>query len=297
MRQIRRLLGIFVMVAGVIGLALSLTGLIGVWVVRPTLQRTVSDTMSTLSGSLDTSLEVMTLTGQALEATSGSVEALSGMLAATANTVEETQPVITQAEDLMGLTLPDMFDSAVNSLEAASQAATSLESTVRALDTFRAGISANPLLRSFIPADIQPYEPEESLARSLGRLARGLEDMPPLFEDMSSSLNTAGENLGLVRADLETMSTNIEEISSSLSGYLEMIDRSGQQLSQLQSQMAAAEASLPRTLTLVAVVLTLFFAWMLAAQIVILSQGWELYRRATDEQPEPAAPVAPAPAG
>ena len=250
--------------------------------------------MSTLSGSLDTSLEVMTLTGQALEATSGSVEALSGMLAATANTVEETQPVITQAEDLMGLTLPDMFDSAVNSLEAASQAATSLESTVRALDTFRAGISANPLLRSFIPADIQPYEPEESLARSLGRLA-GLEDT--LFEDMSSSLNTAGENLGLVRADLETMSTNIEEISSSLSGYLEMIDRSGQQLSQLQSQMAAAEASLPRTLTLVAVVLTLFFAWMLAAQIVILSQGWELYRRATDEQPEPAAPVAPAPAG
>jgi hypothetical protein len=53
----------------------------------------------------------------------------------------------------------------------------------------------------------------------------------------------------------------------------------------------------------VALVLSLFFLWLLAAQVVILSQGWELYQgtagRMEGAAPEPvvAEPESAAPAG
>jgi hypothetical protein len=43
----------------------------------------------------------------------------------------------------------------------------------------------------------------------------------------------------------------------------------------------------------VAIVLSLFFAWLLAAQVVILSQGWELYQ-GTAGRMEGGAEMAPA---
>ena len=92
MKVLRSFLGIFVMIAGVLGLVLSLAGLVSVWVVKPAVVANTSSTIDTLNSSIGTSQDVMEITAQALGATVDSVDALSEMLFTTALTVEDTQP-------------------------------------------------------------------------------------------------------------------------------------------------------------------------------------------------------------
>jgi hypothetical protein len=77
MKIIRRILGVSVMLAGILGLVLSLAGLVMVWVAKPTIAEYASSTIDTLSGSVGTSQEVVDVTERALGATIDSVDALS----------------------------------------------------------------------------------------------------------------------------------------------------------------------------------------------------------------------------
>ncbi len=112
MSILRRILGIFVMIAGIIGLLLSVAGLVGIWVAKPALTESINATLQTLSVSVDTSQKALVITNQALGATVSSVDALSKMLSTTAATVEDTQPVITQVNTVMGKTLPATLNAA-----------------------------------------------------------------------------------------------------------------------------------------------------------------------------------------
>ena len=123
----------------------------------------------------------MQITGEALGATVESVNALSIMLSSTATSVEDTQPIIQQIGDFMGEKLPSTLESAATSLLTAQQGAEVLDNTLKSLEAFRFLLSSAPLISSFVQPPAQPYNPETSLAESLGDLAASLEDLPTMF--------------------------------------------------------------------------------------------------------------------
>jgi peptidoglycan hydrolase CwlO-like protein len=295
MSAIRRLLGIFVMFAGILGLVLSLAGLVGIWVIKPTLAAYADTTIATLNTSIATSQQVMKITGEALGATVDSVDALSEMLGTTAKSVEDTQPVFDQVNTIMGETLPATLGSATESLKTAQQAASVLDSAIKSLDTFRFVLSAVPLVGSFVEQPTQPYNPEVPLADSLGSLAKDLEGLPATFSDMAVNLDKADDNLALIQSNLNTMSGSVALISKSLGEYQAMIAQSQSSMENLSAMLTNIQNNLDSILNTAAVVITLFFVWLLTAQIVIFSQGLELYRgtagrmESTPEEPQPAA--------
>ncbi len=170
------------MIAGILGLLLSVAGLVGLWIARPTVTAMADSTIATLTSSIDVSQDTLVITNNALGATADSVDALSEMLGTTATTVEDTQPVVSQVSDLMGETIPAVLESATDSLKAAEAAAESLEGAIQSLDTFRGVLGTMPLISSFVPASQQSYNPEKPLAESLGELRTSIEDMPTTFE-------------------------------------------------------------------------------------------------------------------
>ncbi len=277
MGVLRRLLGLFVMIAGIIGLLLSLAGLAGLWMVRPTLTASMNATIATLTSSVDVSQETLVTTQGALGATVTSLEALSQMLGTTADTVEDTQPVITQLNDLMGETLPTTLEAARDSLDAAGVAAQSLESAIQSFDTFRTVMGTAPLLSAFVSPPEQTYNPEKPLADSLLELAESLEEMPATFEDISVNVASASENLDLIQSNLDTMSQSVSLISTSLSNYQATIDDSRSSMDNLKSMLSGLQGNLGTILNAATLVIGLFLLWLLAAQVVIFSQGWELY--------------------
>jgi hypothetical protein len=74
------------------------------------------------------------------------------------------------------------------------------------------------------------------------------------------------------------MSTSVGRISKSLGEYQSMISQSKSSMESLVSMLTNLQNNLPNILNGVATVLTLFFLWLLATQVVILTQGWELYQ-------------------
>lgn len=278
MKFLRRFLGVLVMIAGILGLVLSLTGMVGLWMAKPTVVTTVGTTVDTLLISVNTSGEVMVTTKQALGATIESVDALSTMLAATAASVEDTQPVLTQVNVLMGVNLPSTLESATESLKSAQQSAIVLDSAVKSLENFQAVLSAMPLVSAFVVQPTQTYNPEKPLAESLGEVATNLEGLPSMFTAMATDMEKADDNLDTIKTSLTTMSGSVGMISASLSDYEAMLNQSQTSMTNLETILTSVKNNLPKTVDSVALVLSLFLFWLLAIQVVVLTQGWELYQ-------------------
>ncbi len=278
----RRILGLLVMLAGLLGLVLSLAGLVMVWVAKPTIASYANTTIDTLNASVTTSQNVMETTRQALGATVESVDALSTMLSTTADALEDTKPVLDGFDTIMATTLPSTLKATTDSLYGAQEAARVLEDAIRSLETFRALLSTTPLLGDLMPQTGEAYSPEKPLADSLGELASSLEGLPDTFIGMSKSLSTTDEKLASIQGNLITMSDSVKLISSSLSEYERMVAQSKSSMDNVRTILKTVQDNLIAILDWGAIVLTLFFIWLLAAQVVILSQGWELYQGTAD---------------
>jgi len=293
MKILRRILGILVMIAGILGLVLSLAGLVGVWVFKPDVASAIESTITTLNSSVATSQQALEITSQALGATVDSIDALSVMLGATAASVADTQPVLDQVNTFMGEKMPATMESAIGSLEAAQQGAMVLDSAIKSLDSFRSVMSGVPLLSAFVDAPAESYDPDVPLAESLGDLSSSLESLPDMFIEMSTNMAKADDNLVTIEDSLTTMSDSVGLISKSLGGYQDMVENSKSSMDNLGLMLLNIQNNLTAILDGVAIALSLFFAWLLAAQVVILSQGWELYqgtagRMEGQSEPQPA---------
>lgn len=278
MKVIRRVLGIFVMIAGLIGLLISLTGLVGLFWVRPRVVTSVNTTIATLTSSIETSQKVMIITSDALGASVKSVDALSATLHSTSVSVKDTQPVLAQMNTVMGKQLPATLTAATDSLKASQEAAKSLESTIQSLDTFRSVMSTTPFLSAFVPASQEKYDPEKPLADSLGEVAVSLEDMPDTLSDMAANMDKADDNLDEIETNLTTMSESVASISKSLKEYQQMVGQSQESMESLKSILTGVQTNLNPILNGVTIGLALLLIWLLTAQIVIFSQGWELFQ-------------------
>lgn len=281
MKFLRRILGILVMIAGLLGLLIALAGLVGLWMFKPTVVENVTTTVDTLEGSISTSQEVMTVTKGALGATVNSLDALSVMLASTAASVEDTEPMLVNVNILMGESIPSILESATDSLLTAQQAAVVLDSTIQSLEAFQFLLSGVPLLSGFVGEAEQPqpvYNPEVSMAESLGEIAATLEDLPPMLEGMAADMDKADDNLETIRSSLVIMSDNVILISGSLEEYEVMISQSQTSMDNLRPILTGLQKNLTPIVDGVAIGLTLFLLWLLAIQIVVFSQGWELYQ-------------------
>lgn len=298
MNFLRRILGILVMVAGVLGLVLSLAGLVVVWVYKPAIADSADNTITMLSSSVSTFKDTMQITGEALGATVDSVNALSNMLSTTATSVEDTKPVLDQINTFLGDVLPATVESATDSIKTASQAAEVLDGAIKSLDTFRFVLSGVPLVGSMVEQPESAYDPEVPLADSLGQLASELEGLPELFVGISDDMDKADDNLVTIQDNLTTMSDSVSLISESLSEYEIMITQSESSMDNLMSILINVQDNLTNILNGVAIVMSLFFLWLLAAQVVIFSQGWELYQGTADriegEEEEPQVTEVPA---
>ena len=282
MKIIRRILGVLVMIAGILGLTLSLVGGVMVWVSKPTVAEYAENTLDTLNQSISTSQNVMVITNDALGATIDSADALSEMLGTTAASVEDIQPVLNEFNDIMAGALPATLQNTSESLYTASQAAQVLESTIQSLNAFRTVLGDAPLIGNFVEKPKEEYNPEKPLAETLEEMASNLEGLPETFIVMSEDMSTTDENLSSIQNNLDTMSNSVSLISTSLGEYQTMITQSQSSMDNLKSMVTNVQTNLDSILNWVAIFLSLFFLWLLAAQVVIFSQGWELYQGTVD---------------
>lgn len=190
--------------------------------------------------------------------------------------------MLDELNTFLGKKLPETMESATSSIRTAEQGAEVLDSAIRSFDAFRTVLSGAPLIGGFVEQPEQPYDPEKPLADSLGELASNLEDLPDMFTQMATDLDKADDNLDTIQASLNTMSESVSLIAGSLGEYETMVSQSQSSMDNLLGMLNNFQSNLTVILNVAASLLSLFFLWLLAAQVVIFSQGWELYQGTAD---------------
>jgi chromosome segregation ATPase len=226
-KRTNQFLAIVIIITGILGLILGLTGTIGVWVARPYAYQGLDDGLTTAQSTIETSLEIMQVTSQALGSTVKSLRALEDMIEATSATVAKTKPIVEKINDVIGGTLPATLEAARKSMEFAQRGAWVIDNTIESLENFREKVRRVPFVGDVLgPVEEKPTTQDgQPLHESLGEVVKNLETMPESLGVVSGNLDQADDELWAIEESLNEMATNVNEITTSLERYQEMVDR------------------------------------------------------------------------
>jgi hypothetical protein len=260
--------GLALIMAGILGLALSIGGLI----VLPRLERQV-DTVAlqqlevldrALAATLDGLITAKTSLAQAAEA----VDTLEGIMADVGDAINDTAPVIQVTAELLNEQLP-------STIEATQEALTSVATSAKLVDDMLGMISAIPLLGA------DRYSPDVPLSQGFQDVSDGLDGVPELFLTAGEGLSGGIGNLQDVEQGFAAMGKTIGETTTSLDSAQTVLEDYEQVVGDLQGTLSYVEESLPEWLRVIRWSLTLVLIWLGVAQLGLITQGWELLRRSS----------------
>lgn len=261
----QRVVGILLIVAAIIGLVFSITGLAGIWRARPGITTSLMDTVDLVSTSLDSTAQGLALTQQSMKTLTGSVSSVKTTLTTSIKTFETTKPMLSQLTALLDNDLPNTVTAVQTSLDTAYQSAQIIDTVLHTLTFFNR----------------DAYNPEVPLHEALQQVSASMDSLPASLQNMETSLSNTSDQVDIVQADLELVIADIESIESNLQQYDKMLGDYQASLSSAQKQLTALKTRLPRLVDAVVWVLTIFLLWMAFAQLSLLTQGWELVNRAS----------------
>jgi methyl-accepting chemotaxis protein len=275
MSFIRKIIGLFLIVAAIGGLIFSIAGLVLVWRVESQATKGLQNFVDVLSQTLETTGQGLAVTQQALKSSVDTVSALQTTFQTTATTIKSSGPMVDEISKLMSEDLPKTVNSTESSLRTAQESA-------KVIDSVLSTLSSIPLIGSGIG-----YNPQTPLDQALGEVADSLTDLPNSFTNMADSLKNTSSNLETFQADLTVMAASIGEIEKSVAQYESVVANYQKSISQLNSNLSGFKSNLPNIVRTVVIGLTIFLVWMAIVQFGLFTQGVELMFEGGPEKKQP----------
>jgi len=261
----KRIIGITLILAAMLGAIISLTGMIGLWRVQGRLAEDFQENVRLIETTLDTTSAGLEVAKDSIDSASESVAALEATLDTLAKTIEDSSPMMDSLAILMGEDLPATIVSTQLSLDAAQSSAVIIEGVLKS-------VTAIP----FFPGE--PYDPPVPLNRALAQVSDSLENLPVTFMSMEGSLNTASDNMAVAKVEVELISKNIIDINDSLNNAAKVIEQYQQLVDILQSRIDRTREAIPGLVYTLVWASTGLLIWMLLTQIGLFIQGLEMFQ-------------------
>jgi hypothetical protein len=258
--------GISLIVAGILGLVLSIGGLI----ILPRLERqaeTVAmEQLEVLDRALATTLDGLITAETALVQAAEAVDSLEGIMVDVGLAINDTAPILDVAAELLGEQLP-------TTIQATQETLTSVATSAQLVDDILGVISVIPLLGT------DRYNPDVSLQQGFQDVSDGLDGIPELLLTAGEGLSAGTESLQGVEKGFAAMARSIAETMTSLESAQTVLQDYQQIVGDLNDTVSSVSESLPGWLRALRWGLTLVLIWLGVAQIGLMTQGWELLSR------------------
>ncbi len=258
----RRIAGALLMASAVLGLLVSLAGIISVSYAGVVLQSGLQQQLDTLERSLDATSEGLNIAGTSLVEAERTVGNLSATVAGASQTVADTQPGLAALETLSGTRLPATIVSTRQALDSAAETARAVDAMLRTLSIF--GV---------------PYNPDVPLNVAIAGVAETLDDVPPALTAIGEGIDTAQQNTTRIAADLVEVATGLEALSANLGSARGVVGQYQKVVEDLRRQVANIRAAAPFWIGLLSWGVILLLVCLALAQPGLLVQGWDLYRQ------------------
>jgi len=254
MRTLRRVFAVIVMVVSILVLLLSLTGIVGTWIVRGKLSTalvgivTNAETMATSAKQgLDQLDATLTQAGDQVAALEQGVQTLG-------TNVEENKPVLTALSDALKSTLGPLLDKA-------RELMTSLSEAVAAVNNAIETINAIP----FLSADIPEITALDTLSQELESFSSEVQNLVATIDEKSSEIVNGVTSI--LTTPLSKISGALDQMQATISGF-------SQQVGDVQQGLSNLESAIPKWLTWGAVILTVILLWLALSQAALFVLGW-----------------------
>ncbi len=263
MRQVwTRLAGLALLVGAVIGISLSVAGLILVWVEAPRLEAKINQLFDLGGRTLDTTQSGLAVISTSLDQSQQSVRLMETTADDIGIQLDQTVPMVRSAAGLVGKDMTGVIQNTQTSLDSARASARFIDDTLNL-------IASLPLIG-------QRYSPNASLSNSIDQVSKSLEGLPGSLSDLQSNLNTSADNLKTIRSQVQALSGDIHAMDASLGEAKSVVGRYQAQVSELQVDLGRARQELPAAMLIAKAAGSLFFIWLALAQIGMVLQGREL---------------------
>lgn len=273
---LRRVLGGFIVLAALIGLA---AGLFGAVKLQPTARVLEQDIVGGLDHGLET-FEVVSGTLQVLiKAVDDTAQVVDSAVASsqdTQQTLQSLQPAVLELSDIAGTDLPASVEAIQGAMPALEQAGRTVDRALRTLAAFEWSATipvVNYRLGLGLGVD---YDPDMPLDESIAEVSDGLAELPTQLEGIETGLINTHHNLsetitsiGQVGGNLAAVSQDLAEMSATLHTYSAMTDGATGQLRDMRWNI---RDQIART----RLILTAILAWLALSQMAPLYLGCSL---------------------
>jgi methyl-accepting chemotaxis protein len=262
---LERIAGILSLVGAVIGVIISIAGLISVWRYKPVVEQGLIEGVEIISQTLITTKEGLAGVDEALRSVDETMALLENSAKTAADSLEDTSPLIRSIGDLFGKDFTGVVKDTQKSLASAETGAKLIDDTLG----FIGGIP-------FVGAR---YAPDTPLNTSIREISKSLNGLPETFTDMQEGLDQAADNLELIQEDIADLGGKIAGVKGDLSEAHGVISQYKTTLIDLNNRIAVFKERLPGIINGAAFCLSVILLWVLLTQAGFLLQNLKLFRK------------------
>ncbi len=275
--QLKRGLGLFLIIISIASLIISAVGIIGLWGARPAITTALQDTAALLTKTLTTTQEALQVAESALQNAADTIKVLSGSIDSLANSFGSTQDALSSVTTLVKQDLP-------KTIEAARTALSSAQDTARVVDNFLSGLSRITFLNI-------NYNPKVPLDSSIGQISDSLGGLPAQLATLGDNMDAISTNLPAVSTTIHGLGTTLANVDSTLSQARAVINDYAAQLTRAQTAVQPIGEGVPMYVTLFISALTFIMAWIIVVQLITLAVGLQWFKLSRREAVLAAQPI------
>jgi hypothetical protein len=262
---IRRIVGILMVIAAVVGIIFSLFGLVELWRSRPVVTKNALDSLALVDQALNTTQDVLNIVGQVVQTTTVDIASLQATTQALFLTIQGTSPALDSLISLTGKDLPNAVTATQTSLASAQNSALLIDNVLSALTSI-----------PFSP--VAAYQPAVPLSTALSQVSTSLNKLNPSLAAIHTSLVDGKENLVIVETALANISETTQGVSTTLDNAQTVIDQYKATITQLKANVEAAQRGAQNWILAITWILSFVLGWLVIIQLGVGLQGLDLLR-------------------
>ncbi|MHB8112033.1 MAG: hypothetical protein ACYDHA_01055 [Bellilinea sp.] len=261
-----RITGLVLIIAAVMGLGLSLAGLILLGGFSSRISANLLGALEYLDRALAISSDGLETAESSLQAADSALVSLVSTLDGVNESLQGMDPTLTALSTLLGKDLPGTIEATQDSLDSAQTSAKNIDNVLTSL-------SRIPFFGTLV------YNPDVPLNETLGEISDSLNAIPRSLRDAKSGLDIADKNLTMITSDLGDIAQSTDQIGLSIADALLVIDEYQTLVADMQKRAKDFRQELPGQLRLATLAAALLLIWLAITQIGLLAQGAEFMAR------------------
>jgi hypothetical protein len=264
MSRSSRATGTLYLLTAVLGMILSLTGLVLLWTIGPRVRVQAIATIDLASRAVGTSDQGLNVLVDSLNNTHDSIQLMQTTSEDIAASLDQTVPMVDEMGTLVGKNMSDVIRNMQTSLIAA-------QSSAKLVDDTLSLITALPLIG-------RRYSPSQSLSSSIVQISNSLDGLPEELGTLQTNLTVSSNNIRDVQSKIVDLSTNLGRVAKNIQDAQDVVRQYQVQIGELKANLGNLARVFPLWMTVTQVGLTLFFLWLGLAQVSMAVQGLNLLR-------------------